>query len=342
MRWGHRWWRRSYRATASVSRRCSIRKISYSVSTARRVCRRALLWISVVYSWKKSWDHGTGSSRSSWPSSSACWLCQRLTESARLRIGLCTVPYDLTLHRINHIFSDVRRQVANAFQMARYRQGVHETLDLVGMLPHLLLYPHVHRLIELIHLAVSHTYFTRQSSVALHHGVQALFHHLLDFLGHVSEAGRQIDLRMTGQILCTARNINGRIGHALEIVIHLQDGYHKAQVNGHRLVQSENLKAILLDLDLHLIDFVIAFSHLLRERGIALDHGRDRLRNTLFDHGTHRQNFFLEGFDFTQKMLRHMLFSCAVQAALSRSWLGKNAQENIDCMTASRAIRIFR
>src|SRR4029450_6929673 len=55
----------------------------------------------------------------------------------------------------------------------------------------------------------------------------------------------------------------------------------------------------------HLIDFLIALSHLLCERGIAFDHGRDRLGNTLFDRGTHRQNFFLERFDLTQKMLGH-------------------------------------
>src|SRR5215467_13677887 len=227
MRWGHRWWRRSYRATASVSRRCSIRKISCSVSTAQRVCPRALLWISVEFSWKKWWGQRTGPARSAWPSSSACWLCQRLTESARLRIGLRTVPDDLTLHRINHIFSDVRRQVANAFQMARYRQGVHETLDLVGMLPHLLLYPHVHRLVELIYLAVSHTHFARQGSVALYHGVQALFHHLLHLLSHVCETGWQINLRLARQIFRTACNIDGRIGHTLEVVIHLQDGHYK-------------------------------------------------------------------------------------------------------------------
>ena len=135
----------------------------------------------------------------------------------------------------------------------------------------------------------------------MHQGVKALLHHRLDFLGHVSEIGRQIDLRLAGQILRTSRNIDGSIGHALQIVIHLQDGHHKAQVNGHRLIQGEDFQAILLDLDLHFIDFVIALSHLLRERGIAFDHGRDRLGNTLFNHGTHRQDFFLERFDLTQK-----------------------------------------
>src|SRR6266699_1756568 len=294
MRSGRRWWRRLCRATLSVSRRCLTRKISCSVSTAQRVCPRALLWISVVFSWKKWWGHGTGPTRSFWPSSSACWLCQRPTENARLIIGLCTVPHDLALHRINHILRYVRRQIANAFQMAGYRQGVHETLDLVGMLPHLLLYPHVHRLIELIHLAVSHTHFARQGSVALHHGVKALLHHLLDFLGHVCETRRQIDLRLARQILRTSRNIDGSIGHALEIIIHLQDRHHKAQVNGHRLVQGENFQTIFLDLDLHLIDFIIALSHLLRERSIAFDHGRDRLGDPLFDCGTYRENLFLK------------------------------------------------
>ena len=50
-----------------------------------------------------------------------------------------------------------------------------------------------------------------------------------------------IDLRLTRQILRTSGNIDGGIGHALEVVVHLEDGYHKAQVNGYRLVQGENL-----------------------------------------------------------------------------------------------------
>ena len=62
---------------------------------------------------------------------------------------------------------------------------------------------------------------------------------------------------------------DGIVAHALQIVVHLQDGDDKPQILRNGLIQGQDLQAFLLDLDLAPVDFAVALDHALGSFGIA-------------------------------------------------------------------------
>ena len=64
-------------------------------------------------------------------------------------------------------------------------------------------------------------------------------------------------------------DVDGEVADALELVVDLDDGHDEAQVAGHRLVEREDLEALLLELDLVLVDDEVGGDHPARRRGVA-------------------------------------------------------------------------
>ena len=61
--------------------------------------------------------------------------------------------------------------------------------------------------------------------------------------------------------------LHGQVADPLQVVVDLEHGDDEAQVDGHRLVQGQDLEALLLDLHLGLVDPVVGLDHVLRQPG---------------------------------------------------------------------------
>ena len=68
------------------------------------------------------------------------------------------------------------------------------------------------------------------------------------------EAARHRHRVLVGKLHGALADVGGEVADALELAVDLDDGDDEAQVAGHRLVQREELEALLLDLDLVLVD----------------------------------------------------------------------------------------
>ena len=66
--------------------------------------------------------------------------------------------------------------------------------------------------------------------------------------------------RLAGERRRLPRDVHRQVADPLQIVVDLHRGNDEPQVDRHRLVQGEHLEALLLDLDLALVDFVVALA----------------------------------------------------------------------------------
>ena len=71
-------------------------------------------------------------------------------------------------------------------------------------------------------------------------------------------------------------DVDGQVADALEIGVDLDRGDDGPQVGGHRLVQREQLEAAVVDLDVQLVERLVAVQHALDELAVAVDQRLDR------------------------------------------------------------------
>ncbi|MCX7431827.1 MAG: hypothetical protein NTY17_12640 [Planctomycetia bacterium] len=90
-----------------------------------------------------------------------------------------------------------------------------------------------------------------------------------------------------------------------EIVVDLQHRHHETEVGGDRLIEGEDLQALLFHLHLHAIDLFVVRHHSLGQIGIAVDERRDRLGDRLLHEGADSQDPLLEMFDLAFDVMGH-------------------------------------
>ena len=113
--------------------------------------------------------------------------------------------------------------------------------------------------------------------------VQALFDHLLDRSSHSIEVEGEFDRGRFVQREGPTSDIDGQITDALEIIVQLEDGDDEPQVTGDGLVESENLQAVLLDVDFHDVDSLVRVDYLSREVGVTLAQGENGIGEVFLD-----------------------------------------------------------
>jgi hypothetical protein len=101
----------------------------------------------------------------------------------------------------------------------------------------------------------------------------------------------------------TLGDIRGKITYALKITVHLENPYYEPQINGDRLVKSQNLKAFLFGIDLHAIYLDVLLDYLPREQRIAVLYRLNRQGKAFLDGFAKKKNLILESFDLTLQML---------------------------------------
>ena len=90
-----------------------------------------------------------------------------------------------------------------------------------------------------------------------------------------------------------------QVADALQLAVDLDHGDDEPQVAGHRLVQGQDLEALLLDLDLDLVDQDVARRSPGAPAGVALLDRRERHAQALLDRGAQRQDLALEPVDLS-------------------------------------------
>ena len=89
-------------------------------------------------------------------------------------------------------------------------------------------------------------------------------------------------------------DVGGQVADALQLAVDLDHGDEEAQVAGHRLVEREDLEALLLDLHLQLVDCEVADHDALGLLRVALLDGLEREVQALLDHGAQAEHLALQ------------------------------------------------
>ncbi len=119
------------------------------------------------------------------------------------------------------------------------------------------------------------------------------------------EVRRHFQVRIAGQVGGAPGDVHRQVSHAFQVVIDLEHGDDKAQVDGYGLVQGQDLEAVLLHLHFHEVDFFVPFGHLIGQLGVVPDHRGNGLGNTLLHGGADGEDLLLEVIDFALKVLAH-------------------------------------
>ncbi len=87
-------------------------------------------------------------------------------------------------------------------------------------------------------------------------------------------------------------NIHRLIRYPFQIVVDLDRSNEKPEINGNGLMQSQDLQAFFFHIHFKFIYLMVAVDDLFRESGISQIKGLDSHPNTLFYHGSKRENSF--------------------------------------------------
>ncbi len=112
---------------------------------------------------------------------------------------------------------------------------------------------------------------------------------------------------LTGAVLQIALgrlgDVDGEIADALEVGVDLDGGDNRPQVGGHRLMQRQQLEAAVVDLDVQVVDRLVADEHVRRPaRGHARSEAGDGLAHALFRQPAHREQPLLQRVELLLKV----------------------------------------
>src|SRR5579859_591017 len=89
-------------------------------------------------------------------------------------------------------------------------------------------------------------------------------------------------------------DVHGVVSHALQIVIDLDGGRDKTQVGGHRLLEGEQPRRQVIDLNFHLIDASLVLQRLLRLLLVLLSQRKNAAVNPGLHQAAHFQQALSE------------------------------------------------
>ena len=189
--------------------------------------------------------------------------------------------------------------------MLRNRIDPEQALDVFGIRLDLLNDPSANLLPRLVDRVVLLAHLPGQERVAIDHGVEALLHHVLRLHGHRADLGGQFAGFSGGELRHPLGDVAGQVAHPFEIIVDLQHRHHETEVGGDRLIEGEDLQALLFHLHLHAIDLFVVRHHSLGQIGVAVDERRDRLGDRLLHEGADSQDPLLEMFDLAFDVMGH-------------------------------------
>ena len=110
---------------------------------------------------------------------------------------------------------------------------------------------------------------------------------------------------MQRQAVRALADVDRQVGDPLQVAVDLQHRRHAPQVDGHRLMQGEDLEALFLDLDLAVVDRLLAGDHLLGDFDAQLAQRLHGAEHHLLDHRRLVEQVLLESFKIALQVDRH-------------------------------------
>ena len=144
----------------------------------------------------------------------------------------------------------------------------------------------------------------RQRHVAADVGVERVAQHRLGDVGHPRDVDQLLDRRVAHVAPHRLRDVDRQVADPLEVGVDLDRRDDRPQVDGHRLVQRQQLEAAAVDLDVQLVDRPVAGQHPVDHGGVAFDQPLDRRADPVLGQPAHLEQPRLELFQLLLKM-RH-------------------------------------
>jgi hypothetical protein len=138
-----------------------------------------------------------------------------------------------------------------------------------------------------VHLVVSGEDGLRELDIAADDGVEGVANHFFGEFAHAREIDVRLDARVTKDAQGALGDIDGLIADALEIVIDARDGENEAQIDGHELVEGEELNDAIVDFHLELVDGVFFGEDPVGKLLVGFENGVDGLVNGAFGEAAH-------------------------------------------------------
>ena len=144
-------------------------------------------------------------------------------------------------------------------------------------------------LLERVHGGILAADLAGQRGVAGHEGIQALLDHALGPIGHDGQVDVGLELRLVVELERALGDVHLLVADALEVGDDLHGGRDEAHVAGRRLVEGQQLHALLVDLDVVGVHPGVAVDDLLGQDAIALQQRPHHAADLVLDQPAHGQ-----------------------------------------------------
>ena len=138
--------------------------------------------------------------------------------------------------------------------------------------------------------------------------VDAVAEHGLRLGPHRPQVEGQLDPGFADQGPGLAGDVDRHVADPLQIVVDLHGGDDQPQIDGHRLMEGQGLHALLLHLDLAVIDVQVALLDLAGQGLVALQDRPQGHLHLVLHQGAEREDVLLEFVDFSLQVGRHGWF----------------------------------
>src|SRR5688572_23747639 len=205
-----------------------------------------------------------------------------------LRVVERQVADVLAVNHVDRELADILGVIADTLECAHHPHDFQRAPDRARILHHESDVLALDRLVFLVDLAVAARHLERLVRLEAGKGMQCIVHHFGDQLAQVADLAVIVGRLFHGREACRdVADLLNLVTDALEVRDRLDDRDHHAQVRRSRLAGRDDAAALLVDLDLHLVDAVVVPRHFLAERAVAIDQRLDRELELLLDEAAH-------------------------------------------------------
>ena len=209
----------------------------------------------------------------------------------------CGVADVLALDDVDDVFGDVGGVVADAFEVFGDEDQFEGREDDAGVAHHVGEEFAEDLVAVVVDLVVHGENFLGQLDVAADDGVEGVADHFFGDFAHAREIDVGFHARVAQDADAGLRDVDGLVADALEIVVDARDGEDEAEIDGHQLMEREELDDAVVDFELELVDGVFFVEDALGELFVGVEDGVDGLVDGALGEAAHPEQAF---FDFVQ------------------------------------------